>query len=80
MYGASYAPSALIPFSVFGYRFSVKKTRIISKLKLQFIASETVAHEPLALSKSMKTGRAFSGAQYAPYIGGHGGPPHELET
>jgi hypothetical protein len=27
--------------TVFGYRFSVKKTRIISKLKLKFVASET---------------------------------------
>jgi hypothetical protein len=31
----------LIPFSVFGFRFSVKKTRIISKLKLKFVAFET---------------------------------------
>jgi hypothetical protein len=31
----------LIPFSVFGFRFSVKKTRIISKLKLKFVALET---------------------------------------
>jgi hypothetical protein len=31
----------LTPFSVFGYRFSVKKTRIISMLKLKFVALET---------------------------------------
>jgi hypothetical protein len=30
-----------MPFSVFGFRFSVKKTRIISRLKLKFIAFET---------------------------------------
>jgi hypothetical protein len=29
---------------------------IISKLKLKLVALETVAHEPLALSKSMKRG------------------------
>jgi hypothetical protein len=31
----------LIPFSVFGYWFSVKKTRIISKLKLKLVTLET---------------------------------------
>jgi len=33
--------SPFIPFSVFGFRFSVKKIRIISKLKLKFVAFET---------------------------------------
>jgi len=31
----------VIPFSVFCFRFSVKKVRIISKLKLKFVAFET---------------------------------------
>ena len=30
-----------LTFSVFGYRFSVKKTRIIIKLKLKLVALET---------------------------------------
>jgi hypothetical protein len=33
--------TTLKPFSVFGFRFSVKKGRIISKLKLKFVAFET---------------------------------------
>jgi hypothetical protein len=31
----------VIPFSVFGFLFSVKKVRIISKLKLEFVTFET---------------------------------------
>ena len=33
--------SRVTAFSVFGFRFSVKKTRIISKLKLKLVALET---------------------------------------
>ncbi len=41
----------LMPFSVIGYRLSVKKIGIIKKLKLKLVALETAAPEPLALSK-----------------------------
>jgi hypothetical protein len=34
-------------YTVFGFRFSVKKTRIISKLKLKLVALGTVAHGPI---------------------------------
>ena len=36
-----YTQPGLIPFSVFCFLFSVKKVRIISKLKLKFVAFET---------------------------------------